>query len=184
MLEPAYPLTTERLLLRPFTPDDLEAIHAMRSSPDVARYMYWEPHTLADSEATLAGKLSRTVIAAEGDNLGLAAERKDTGEVVGDFSLFLQSREHRQCEIGFIVHPRHQRRGYATEAAAVLLRLAFEGLLAHRVTGRLEARNAASAGVLERLGMRREAHLVENEYVKGEWQSEVVYALLDREWRG
>ena len=54
----------------------------------------------------------------------------------------------------------------------------------HRVIGRLEARNEASARVLERLGMRQEAHMIENEYVKGEWQSEVVYALLDREWRG
>ena len=53
----------------------------------------------------------------------------------------------------------------------------------HRVVGRLEARNAASARVLERLGMRQEAHMIEHEYVKGEWQSEVVYALLDREWR-
>jgi RimJ/RimL family protein N-acetyltransferase len=53
----------------------------------------------------------------------------------------------------------------------------------HRVIGRTEARNVGSARVLEKLGMRREAHLVENEYVKGEWQSELVYALLDREWR-
>jgi RimJ/RimL family protein N-acetyltransferase len=37
--------------------------------------------------------------------------------------------------------------------------------------------------VLERLGMRREAHLVENEWVKGEWQSELVYAILEHEWR-
>jgi RimJ/RimL family protein N-acetyltransferase len=53
----------------------------------------------------------------------------------------------------------------------------------HRVVGRVEARNAASARVLERLGMRQEAYMIENEYLKGEWQSEIVYALLDREWR-
>ena len=53
----------------------------------------------------------------------------------------------------------------------------------HRVVGRLEPRNPASARVLEKLGMRREAHLVENEWVKGEWQSEDVYAVFDREWR-
>jgi hypothetical protein len=70
------------------------------------------------------------------------------------------------------------------EAGRVLLRLAFEDLGLHRVIGRLEARNTASARVLERLGMRREAHLVENEYVKEEWQSELVYAILDREWAG
>ena len=49
--------------------------------------------------------------------------------------------------------------------------------------GRLEARNAASARVLEKLGLRLEAHLVENEWVKDEWQSELGYAILDREWR-
>ena len=62
-------------------------------------------------------------------------------------------------------------------------RIAFDDLGLHRVIGRLEARNAASARVLEKLGMRLEAHLVENEWVKDEWQSELVYAILDREWR-
>jgi RimJ/RimL family protein N-acetyltransferase len=65
----------------------------------------------------------------------------------------------------------------------VLLELCFVDLHLHRVIGRLEARNAASAGVLERIGMRREGHLVENEFVKGEWQSELLYAILEREWR-
>jgi RimJ/RimL family protein N-acetyltransferase len=64
-----------------------------------------------------------------------------------------------------------------------MLRLGFEGLGLHRIIGRLDGRNRASARVLEKLGMRREAHFVENEYVKGEWTDEVVYAILDREWR-
>ena len=78
---------------------------------------------------------------------------------------------------------KRQGQGYATEAARALLALAFESYGLHRVFGRLEARNVASARVLERIGMRREAHLVENEWIKGEWQSELVYALLAREWR-
>ena len=77
---------------------------------------------------------------------------------------------------------RHQGNGYATEAARPLLDWAFGDLALHRVIGRTEARNTGSARVLEKLGMRREAHLVENEWVKGEWQSELVYAILDREW--
>jgi len=66
----------------------------------------------------------------------------------------------------------------------VFLRIAFEEMGLHRVIGRAEARNAASARVLEKLGMRHEAHLAENEFVKDEWQSELVYAILDREWLG
>ena len=63
-----------------------------------------------------------------------------------------------------------------------MLRLAFAELGLHRVVGRLDARNTASAAVLERLGMRREAHLVDNEWVKGEWCSELDYAVLAQEW--
>jgi RimJ/RimL family protein N-acetyltransferase len=80
--------------------------------------------------------------------------------------------------------PAEQGKGYATEAARAFLRVAFEEFGFHRVIGRTEPRNTASARVLEKLGMRQEAHLVENEYVKGEWQSELVYAMLDREWHG
>ena len=109
--------------------------------------------------------------------------RKDSGELIGDCTICLRSREHRQGEIGFVFHPDHHGRGFATEAARVLLELCFDDLDLHRVVGRLEPRNSASAGVLERIGMRREAHLVENEFVKGEWQSELVYAVLQREWR-
>ena len=108
---------------------------------------------------------------------------KATSAVIGDATLFLLSAEHRQGEIGFLFHPDHHGRGYATEAAELLLQLAFEEFTLHRVIGRLEPRNEASVRVLERLGMRREAHFVENEFVKGEWQSELVYALLEREWR-
>jgi RimJ/RimL family protein N-acetyltransferase len=113
----------------------------------------------------------------------LAVELATTREFLGDVSLTLGPPEHRQAEMGFVFHPGHHGQGYATEAAAAVVALAFGAYDLHRVYGRLEARNLASARVLEKLGMRREAHLVENEWVKGEWQSEIVYALLAREWR-
>jgi RimJ/RimL family protein N-acetyltransferase len=182
VLEPAYPLETERLLLRPFGAGDLDALFAIHSRPDVARYLYWEPRTRDEVRGVLEEKVRGRVIGSEGDTLTLAVALKATTELIGECSLHLLSDEHRQGEIGFIVHPDHHGRGYATEAARVLLRLAFEDLDLHRVVGRLEARNTASARVLEKLRMRREAHLVENEHVKGEWQSELVYAILDREW--
>ena len=98
-------------------------------------------------------------------------------------SLIWRSEEHRIGEVGYLFNPAHAGRGYATEASRALLQVGFEELGLHRIIGRLDVRNAASARVLERLGMRREAHFVQNEWLKGEWTDELVYAMLDREWR-
>ncbi len=180
----AGPIGTRRLLLRPFTPEDFDALFAMQSRPEVARHLYWEARTEPAVRTALEKKLASVGIHAEGDVVALAAVLADTREMVGDLILQLISAEHQTGEIGFIVHPDHQGRGYATEAAREVLRIGFEGVRLHRVIGRVEARNTASARVLEKLGMRREGYLVENEWVKGEWQSELVYAMLDREWHG
>jgi RimJ/RimL family protein N-acetyltransferase len=155
----------------------------MYSREDVVRYLYHGPRSEDEVRQLLERKAAARTISAEGDTLALAIVPVQLREAVGDCVLTITSGVHRQGEIGFVVHPDHQGRGYATEASRALLRIAFEELQLHRVVGRLEARNVASARVLEKLGMRREAHLLENEFVKGEWQSELVYAILDREWR-
>lgn len=76
----------------------------------------------------------------------------------------------------------HDGRGYATEGAREMLRLGFERSGLHRIVGRLDGRNVASARVLEKLGMRREARRLRNELVEGEWTDELVHALLEDEW--
>jgi RimJ/RimL family protein N-acetyltransferase len=183
-LESRLPIETERLLLRPFAPDDLEALYAYQSRSDVARYLYWEARSIDEVRTSLGLKIASTRLTAEGDALSLAVVLTTTGEMIGDFILMNLSEEHRSAEIGFIIHPDDHGRGYATEAGRAVLGVAFEDYGLHRVIGRTEARNAASARVLQKLGMRQEAHLVENEFVKGEWQSELGFAILDREWHG
>jgi RimJ/RimL family protein N-acetyltransferase len=177
------PIETSRLRLRPFVSGDLDALFSYQSRDDVTRYLLWGARTRDEVRHGLELKIAATAIRSEGDFLAVAAESVQTGEIVGDIVLGFESEEHLQGEIGYIVHPDHQSLGYATEMARPLLRIAFEDLGLHRVTGQLDARNAASARVLEKLGMRREAHLVENGFVKDEWQSELIYAILDREWR-
>ena len=168
-------LESGRVLLRRFEPHELAALHALRSREDVVRWLYDDPATEEEDRARLARRIGDTRFALTGDALGFAVVAE--GAIVGDASFFLHSAEHRQGEIGFIVHPDHQGRGYATDAARALLELGFGTFDLHRITGRAEARNTASARVLEKAGMRLEAHLVENELVKGEWQSELVYAV-------
>ncbi|MGH2379800.1 MAG: GNAT family N-acetyltransferase [Candidatus Limnocylindria bacterium] len=183
MLRPTYPLATERLLLRPYTPDDLDAFHAIVERADVNRYLYSEPRDRGQAREVLARLSLKTGIDDEHDDLLLAVIAEASGRVIGHVTLELASREHRQGEIGYVIHPDHHGHGYATEAATLMLHLGFDELKLHRIVGRLDARNVASAHVLERLGMRREAHLRENELIKGEWCDELVYAMLASEWR-
>ncbi|MGN9845798.1 GNAT family N-acetyltransferase [Nonomuraea sp. H19] len=182
MLQPTYPITTDRLILRPFTQDDLDAVHAYESRPDVARYLLWEPRDRDTSRTYLDKKIARTALHDEGDAIDLAITLRDTGHLIGSALLIWTSKEHRQGEIGYILHPGHHGHGYAPEAAREMLRLGFTDLGLHRITGRIDARNTASARVLEKLHMRHEATLIDNEYVKGEWASEAIYAILDTEW--
>jgi len=181
VLRPTYPLHTKRLLLRPLHADDTNAMFAYRRRDDVCRFLLHPPQTHEQIAARAAN--SRSELTDEGQVLSLAAIERETGAFVGDVVLMWHSREHRTGEIGYVLNPGHAGHGYATEAGAALLRLGFDGLALHRITGRLDARNAASARVLEKLGMRLEAHFVENEFIKGEWTDELVYATLAAEWR-
>jgi len=180
-VSPDWPIETDRLLLRPFGPDDLGDLYAMHSDAEVSRYLYNPPRTLDETHDLLSRKIAGAAIEAEGDWLSAAVVVSGTGECVGDLALHYVSEPHRTAEIGFVFQPRHQRKGFATEAAAAFVGWAFASGF-HRVIGRTEARNTVSARVLEKLGMRLEAHFVENEWVKGEWQSGLVYAILEHEW--
>ena len=113
---------------------------------------------------------------------GEPGKRGAHGPVIGDLSVFLTSGSHAQIEIGWVFHPDHQRKGYATEAARALLDLAFEEIGAHRVFARLDPHNTASVALCQRLGMRQEAYFRESEIFKGAWGDLAIYAILWREW--
>jgi RimJ/RimL family protein N-acetyltransferase len=181
-LHPSYPLETERLRLRPVVEDDADALHAIQSREEITRYLYWGPRDEAATREALLEHMSDGTLTGEG-YVVLAIVLAASDEVIGTFTFMWRSEEHRSAEIGFMVHPGHQGQGYATEASELFLGIAFEEMGLHRVYGTLDARNEASAKVLERLGMRHEAHFVENEWVKGEWTSEHVYAILEHEYR-
>jgi RimJ/RimL family protein N-acetyltransferase len=179
---PEFPVETERLLLRPFEAGDHAALLALYGREDVTRYL---PSGVRDADGVrelLDRNMASMRLEEEGDALNLAALLREDGRFAGDVMLFHRSTIHRAAEVGYVFDPAFHGRGLATEAIEALLRIAFQQVGYHRVYGRLDARNTASARVLEKVGMRREAHLIENEWLKGEWTDEVIYALLDREW--
>jgi len=175
-------IVTERLLLRPYERTDVDDLHDIQSRTEVMRYLYDEVRTREEVEELIEKRVTLTSLQVDDDGLVLAAERQEDGRVIGDVTLTLRSTYHRQGEIGFVFHPDAQGRGYAREAATAMLHVAFAELGLHRVYGRTDLRNEASAGLMRRLGMRQEAHLRENEIFKGEWGDELVFAILEREW--
>lgn len=177
------PIETERLTLRAFAEKDLDALHELHSHPDVARYMYWEPWSRGRAVEALGRRMQNTALSDEGATVNVAVARRDTGAFIGEAHLEWLSAQHGNGEIGFSFHPRSHGQGYASEAATELLRLGFETYGLRRIIGRCDARNEASAALMERLGMRREAFLVDNELVKGVLSGEYDYAMLAAEWR-
>ncbi|MFC7484721.1 GNAT family N-acetyltransferase [Luedemannella flava] len=182
-LRPTYPIRTERLLLRPLTDADVDALLAYRGRRDVCRYLPFEPMTREVIETRLANDFARRELTDEGQALTLGIEVAATGALVGDVVLFWHSRLHESGEIGYVLRHDVTGRGYATEAVTELLRLGFAELGLHRIIARLDERNEPSARLARRLGMREEARLVHNEFFKGEWSTELDFALLAVEWR-
>lgn len=181
-LRPTYPVPAARLALRPLTPDDIESLLAYRSVPENCRYVPFDPMDRNAIETRLVTQWSNVTLTDEGQALTLGVELVSTGELVGDVVLFWRSLEHRGGEIGWMLNPAFSGHGYATEAARVLLGLGFDGLGLRRIVARIDERNTASARLARRLGMRQEARLVENEWFKGEWTTELDFALLAAEW--
>ncbi|MFD0392165.1 GNAT family N-acetyltransferase [Streptomyces nogalater] len=177
------PVATERLVLRPFTSADVEDRYAYQRLPEVARHLYRPPLTREGCAESIAARAEGTDWRTDGDTLLLAVCRAGNPVSSARWSSRSPARTRgRRRSAGCSTPPRG--RGYATEAAGALLSLAFGQLDAHRVFARLDVLNTASARVCERLGMRREAHLVENDLDGDRWGSEYVYAMLAREWKG
>jgi RimJ/RimL family protein N-acetyltransferase len=183
-LRPGYPVRTERLLLRPLAMADADALLAYRGRDDVSRYVPFEPMSRDDIAERIAGRWARTELTDEGQSLTLGAQLAGTGELAGDVVLFWHSREHAGGELGYVFNPALGGRGYATEAASAMLRLGFSELGLHRIVARIDERNEPSLRLARRLGMRQEARLVRNERFKGEWSTEVDFAMLAEEWYG
>ncbi len=183
MTQLPLPISTGRLTIRALQASDLDQLHDIQRRAEVARYLYWEPRSRAEVSSWLRQAAPIPAMEAESQVLVLASVERDSQRLAGTLNLWLRSIEHRQGEIGFVLHPDLQGRGLAGEGAAELLRLGFETLRLHRICGRCDRRNQASARVMERLGMRREAALLENEWFKGEWSDELIFAIREDEWR-
>ncbi|MEW2427484.1 GNAT family N-acetyltransferase [Micromonospora sp. NPDC047644] len=182
MFQPTFPIRTARLALRPVTIEDLDDVYAFQRRPDVVRWMLGaKPRTREQSRMSVLAMAGEDAWRAEGDCLTVAVVAD--AAVIGVVELVWRDARARTAELGYVFHPDHGGRGLATEAAAALVDWGFTEVGLHRVYGRCHARNEASARLMARLGMRREAHHVQSYLFDGEWADQLVFAILAHEWR-
>ena len=178
----ALPLETKHLLLRDFEEDDWEAVHAYGSDPEVVRYVPWGPNSEQDTKDFLA-----RVIAAQSAEprqaYDLAVTLRDGGNLIGGAGLHLRGPDSPTAYAGYVLNRQHWGQGYGTEALGALLALGFERLGLHRIFATCDTDNVGSFRVMEKNGMRREGHFLQEVWQKGEWRDRYLYAILEDEWR-
>ena len=175
-------LATERLILREFVEEDWRAILAYQSTPRYLRFYPWQERAPDDVQAFLGGFLAwqREQPRAR---YQLAIVRRADGRLIGNCGIRQEHAGDFQAELGYELDPAYWGQGYATEVGRAMLAFGFKELHLHRVWAGCLAENAASAHVLEKLGMRREGHLRENQWMKGRWWDTWLYAILLHEWQ-
>ena len=174
-------LTTKRLVLREFDEDDWPDVLAYQSDPRYLRYYPWTERTPEDVQGFV-----QVFVAQQHEDprtkYQLAIDLKPAPNIIGNCGIRMKSAGAHEADIGFELAPQHWGRGYATEAARAMVHFGFTELGLHRIWSWCIVDNVASARVLEKIGMRPEGRLRENEYFKGRWWDTLLYGILNFEW--
>lgn len=174
------PIETDRLILRKYEDTDVEDIVEYSSDPTITEDVDWEP-TAEGVKGFIENQ--REVYPDEDPKwLDLAIELKEERKVIGTIGIGVVSREHEQGIVGWALGVAYQRKGYATEAARAIVEFGFRSMGLHRIIAKSDETNTRSWLLMERIGMRREAHFKHSKFQKGEWRSKLVYAVLADEW--
>ncbi len=176
-------LETERLLIRPVQVEDKEALFRYRADSGTNKYLSLVPKSVED----VALFISKTSLEIDvpGTWFQLVIIERGTDEITGDIGIhFLNADpESKQVEIGYTLDRSFRGNGYALEALTAVIDYLFNSLNKHRIVASIDPENLSSIRLIERLGLRKEAHFVESLFFQGKWVDDLVYAILAREWR-
>jgi len=171
---------SKRLIYRKFREDDFSVMFDWHSNAENMGYRSDGVKT----EARMREYLNGVIAEANEDeckNFWFAAVRKDDNVLIGE-GLIMDIPE--KPEIGWLVGKDYWQRGYGTEIGSALLRYSFEILNLRRVIAGCHVDNHASYKLMEKIGMRREAHFIKARKIGNEWCDRYQYAILREEWEG
>ena len=151
-------IKTERLLLRQFREGDAKEMYQNWASDDeVTKYLTWPTH----KELKTTEKILEQWIAKNGEpeNYHWAITIKDTGDVIGSFSLMNIDNHQESCEIGYCIGRNWWNQGFMTEALQAVISFGFTEVGFYRIAARHDIHNAASGCVMKKCGMQYEGTL-------------------------
>ena len=160
-------ITTERLHLRKFSPNDCKAVHEYASDPDFSKFEMWGPNTEKDTLSFIEHAISKSQESPQYD-FEFAVCLNDSGHLIGGCSLRLAAQESVVASIGYAINPKYQNTGYATELGQTLLNYGFGHLNLSVIWASCDTRNHASYKVMEKLGMTRVGVIRKNRKISGE----------------
>jgi ribosomal-protein-alanine N-acetyltransferase len=174
-------IETERLVLRPLTAQDSEAIYRIFSNPEVTRHLELTPLEVVEEGRALIEYFDSMFDRRTGARWGI--ESKADGSLIGTCGFHSAELRHMLAELSYDLGREHWGQGLVPEAARALLRHGFVTMGLNRIQAHVLPDAAPSAKVLEKLGFQREGVLRESGYWKGRFWDRVAYSLLRREWQ-
>jgi len=175
-------LQGERLVLRQHLESDFDAIHEFSSDEDVCRFMQWGPNTEAQTRSFLESTILNQRVSPK-INYDFLIVVAETSQVVGSFTLRLGKADSKLGEIGYVLSRQSWGKGYASEAANLVINFGFNELDLHKISATCEPLNFASAKVLQKAGLKVEGYLRKHLLIKGQWRDTLVFGCVkeDRE---
>jgi len=173
-------IESERLAIRPIMAEDSQAVFGYRSDKETNRYQGWIPDSLAEVDAFIA-KNPGTFNLPE-SWFQLVMTDKIANAVIGDIGVHFLGTEHLQVELGCTIKKEFQQQGYAKEGLKPVIAALFHHYHKHLITASVAPENKASMQLFTSLGFRKEAHFVKSYFHNGQWEDDVVFAILAEEW--
>ncbi len=173
-------LETERLLLRDITIDDKQAIFDYRSDAETNKFQSWIPENLEEVESFIQ-RNNKDFNLPESWYQVLITD-KDTKTVIGDIGIHFFENENLQVELGITLSKNFHGKGYASEALKAVIGFLFTNFGKHRIMASIDPDNVDSIRLMEKVGLRKEAHFVKSLFWKNNWVDDVIYAVLREEW--
>lgn len=176
-------LETERLILRDFLEDDWQRVLEYQTNLLYLRYYQWtESDRTPEALQEFVGWFLEHQREEPRIKFQLAITLKSNNLLIGNCGIRRDSSDSIEGDIGYELDPNYWNHGYATEAAHAIVDFGFSTFGLHRVWSWCVADNLGSAHVLEKLGMRLEGRLRENEYYRDRWWDTLMYGILVNEW--